>query len=90
MVFANKKLIEAAGAQVPTGDTMTWDELQSIAKATTKGGQYGRRLGAQEPNCDLHEPGARTSGGTFFEGTGEDAKITVGDAELALPALVKR
>ena len=88
VVFANKKLIEASGAQVPTGDSMTYDEFQSLAKATTKSGQYGVSWGLKSPTATFMSM-ALNSGGTFFEGTGKDAKPPVGDAELALPRLVK-
>jgi ABC-type glycerol-3-phosphate transport system substrate-binding protein len=87
MVFANKKLLEAAGVQVPTGDTMTWEELQQIAKATTKGDVHGLGWGLKSPTAAFMTMGP-TFGGTYFEGTGKDAKIKVEDGELAIPEIV--
>lgn len=89
VVFANKKLIEAAGAQVPTGESMTYDQFRALAKATTKGGQYGVSWGLKSPTATFMSL-ALGSGGTFFQGSGKDAKITVGDGELAVPRLVKQ
>lgn len=45
VVFANKGLLDAAGVKIPQGDTMTWDELQEIAAATTKDGAWGLEIG---------------------------------------------
>lgn len=88
VVFANKKLIEAAGATVPTGDSMSLDDFRALAKATTKPGQFGVAWGLKSPTATFMSL-ALTSGGKFFDGTGKDAKITVGEGELAVPKLVK-
>ncbi|WP_217700816.1 ABC transporter substrate-binding protein [Krasilnikoviella flava] len=87
MVFANKKLLTDAGVEIPTGDTMTWDQLREIAKATTKGKTYGLGWGLSSPTAAFMTlaPGF---GGEYFSGTGQDAQITVGDGEMALPELV--
>lgn len=88
IVFANRTLLEDAGVEIPTGDTMTWDELREIAKATTDGEEvYGLGWGLSSPTAAFMSlaPGF---GGTYFEGTGEDATLTVGDGEMALPELV--
>ncbi|MFE6970381.1 ABC transporter substrate-binding protein [Isoptericola sp. NPDC057653] len=87
MVFANKKLLQDAGVEIPTGDTMTWDQLRDIAKATTKGKTFGLGWGLSSPTAAFMTlaPGF---GGQYFTGTGTDAKITVGDGEMALPELV--
>jgi multiple sugar transport system substrate-binding protein len=87
MVFANSKLLEDAGVQVPTGDTMTWDELREIARATTKGDTYGLGWGLSSPTATFMTM-APGFGGTFFEGSGMDAAITIGEGEMALPELV--
>ncbi|RKT76714.1 carbohydrate ABC transporter substrate-binding protein (CUT1 family) [Terracoccus luteus] len=89
VVFANKKLIEAAGQQVPTGSSMTYDQFEALAKATTKSGQYGVSWGLKSPTATFMSL-ALASDGTYFEGTGKDAKITVGEGEMALPKLVKK
>lgn len=88
VVFANKKLLEASGATIPTGDSMTFDQFRALAKATTKGGTYGLAWGLKSPTATFMSL-ALTSGGTFFTGTGKDAKINVGAGELAVPKLVK-
>ncbi|MFD2028756.1 ABC transporter substrate-binding protein [Promicromonospora aerolata] len=88
MVFANRTLLEDAGVEIPTGDTMTWDELREIASATTDGDEvYGLGWGLSSPTAAFMSlaPGF---GGTYFEGTGEDATLTVDDGEMALPELV--
>ncbi|MFI6424305.1 ABC transporter substrate-binding protein [Promicromonospora sp. NPDC050880] len=87
VVFANRALLEDAGVEIPTGDTMTWDELREIAQATTKGDVYGLGWGLSSPTAAFMSlaPGF---GGTYFEGTGEDAAVTIGDGEMALPELV--
>lgn len=87
MVFANKTLLDAAGVQIPTGDTMTWDQFRQIAKATTKDGVYGLGAGLKSPTALFMSMGLGF-GGTFFDGTGDDASIHVGDAELAVPKLI--
>lgn len=84
MAFANADLLEAAGVEIPTGDTMTWDELQEIAKATTKGGTYGLGWGLASPTATMMSLGLGFDGG-YFDGSGADATIEVGENELAVP-----
>ncbi|WP_067243626.1 ABC transporter substrate-binding protein [Microbacterium resistens] len=87
MVFANKTLLDAAGVQIPSGDTMTWDELREIARATTKDGAYGLGWGLKSPTAAFMAM-APQFGGEYFEGSGADASIVVGEGEMALPVLV--
>jgi multiple sugar transport system substrate-binding protein len=87
MVFANKSLLDAAGVEIPTGETMTWDELQDIATATTKDGVVGLGWGLKSPTAAFMAMGPQF-GGTFFEGAGADATLKVGDGELAIPEIV--
>lgn len=87
MVFANRTLLEQAGVTVPTGDTMTWDELREIAAATTTGGTAGLGWGLKSPTAAFMTLGP-TFGGTYFTGTGADAELTVGEGELAVPEIV--
>ncbi|KAA9148466.1 sugar ABC transporter substrate-binding protein [Microbacterium lushaniae] len=82
MAFANADLLEAAGVEIPTGETMTWDELQEIAKATTTGDQFGLGWGLGSPTATMMSLSLGNDGG-FFEGEGEDVTIEVGDDELA-------
>lgn len=83
MVFANADLLAAAGVEVPTGDTMTWDQLQEIAKATTTADHYGLGWGLGSPTATIMSLSLGFDGG-FFDGQGEDASIDVGDDELAV------
>lgn len=87
MVFANADLLEAAGVEVPTGDTMTWEELQAIAKATTTDGTFGIGWGLGSPTATMMSLSLGFDGG-FFDGEGTDASIDVGDSELAVPELI--
>lgn len=87
MVFANADLLEAAGVEIPSGDTMTWEELQEIAKATTTGDVHGLGWGLASPTATMMSLAPGFDGG-FFSGEGADASIEVGDAELAVPELV--
>lgn len=84
MVFANADLLEDAGVEVPTGDSMTWDQLREIAQATTTDDHYGIGWGLGSPAATVMTlaPGF---GGDFFSGEGEDVQIDVADPELAVP-----
>ncbi|HWR84519.1 MAG TPA: sugar ABC transporter substrate-binding protein [Rhodoglobus sp.] len=84
MVFANTDLLEQAGVEVPTGDTMTWDQFQEIAAATTAEGRYGVGWGLGSPTASMMSLGLGFDGG-YFEGEGDEASIEVGDDELAVP-----
>jgi ABC-type glycerol-3-phosphate transport system substrate-binding protein len=87
VVFANRALLQKAGVTIPAGETMNWDQLREIAKATTKDGAYGLGWGLSSPTAAFVAlaPGF---GGNYFQGTGKDAKAVVGAGELALPKLV--
>ncbi|WP_116199983.1 ABC transporter substrate-binding protein [Amycolatopsis circi] len=87
VVFANKKLLEQSGAQIPTGETMTWDQLRQMAKTATKDGKYGLGWGLSSPTATFVAM-APAFGGKYFEGTGDQAQISVGQGEMALPQLV--
>ncbi|WP_309104642.1 sugar ABC transporter substrate-binding protein [Microbacterium sp.] len=87
MAFANADLLEAAGVEIPTGDTMTWEELQEIAKATTTGGTYGLGWGLASPTAAIMSLSMGFDG-SYFSGEGADASIEVGENELAVPELI--
>jgi ABC-type glycerol-3-phosphate transport system substrate-binding protein len=87
MVFANKAIFDAAGVEVPSGDTMTWEAFREAAKATTNGDVYGLGWGLKSPTAGFMSF-ALGYGGTFFDGAGADASIHVTDAELAVPEIV--
>lgn len=84
MVFANTKALKDAGVAIPTGDTMSWDEFEKIAKSTTKDGKYGVAWGLGSPTATMMSL-AQGFDGDFFDGEGKDAKISVGDGEVAVP-----
>lgn len=87
MVFANTDLLAAAGVEIPSGDTMTWDELREIAEATTGAGAYGLAWGLGSPTSAMMSLSLGNDGG-FFEGEGEDVTIDVGEDETAVAELV--
>ena len=84
VVFANKKAFSDAGVEVPSGSSMSWDEFAGLAKKLTKGGKHGVGWGLKQPTATVMST-ALNYGGTFFTGSGKDAKISVGDKELAVP-----
>ncbi|WP_024287426.1 ABC transporter substrate-binding protein [Cellulomonas sp. KRMCY2] len=88
MVFANKTLLDQAGVEIPSGETMSWDELREIAKSSTAGDVYGLGWGLKSPTAAFMTM-APAFGGTFFEGTGADAELAIGEGELAIPELVQ-
>jgi ABC-type glycerol-3-phosphate transport system substrate-binding protein len=81
MVFANTDLLEQAGVEIPTGPTMTWDQLREIAQATTDADTHGLGWGLGSPTATMMSLSLGFDGG-YFEGEGAEATIDVGDAEL--------
>ena len=88
VVFANKKLLDAAGVPVPTGDSMTWDELAAIAKATTAGDVHGITWGLKSPTAAFMSLGMGF-GSSYFTGKGDDMKVAVKDSDLEVPNRVR-
>ena len=84
MVFANTDLLEAAGVEIPTGDSWTWDDFSAAAQATTSGGVSGVGWGLKSPTATVMSLGLNFDG-TFFSGEGDDVTIEVGDNELEVP-----
>ena len=84
VVYANTDAFAAAGVDVPTGDELTWDNLAKIANQLTSGGNFGVGWGLKQPTAAIMNT-ALGYDGTFFDGEGADAKITVGENELAVP-----
>jgi len=87
MVFVNKTLLDGAGVTIPTGDTMTWDDFQGLAKATSSEGKYGVAWGLKSPTATFMSLGLGF-GGTYFDGTGADATINIGEGEMAVPTRI--
>lgn len=84
MVFANRAMLEAAGVEIPTGDSMTWEQFREIAKATTSGSTFGVAWGLSSPTATMMSM-APQFGGTYFKGTGANATLSVGAGEQAVP-----
>jgi multiple sugar transport system substrate-binding protein len=85
LVFANKKMLDEAGVDVPAGATMTWDQFESMAQQVQdKTGKPGVGWGLKSPTATFLNL-ALGFGGQYFEGTGKDATIKIGDPELEVP-----
>lgn len=87
MVFANTALLEQAGVEIPTGETMTWDQLREMAEQVTDGSVYGLGWGLASPTATFMTM-APEFGGEFFDSAGRDAQLTIGEGELAIPQLI--
>jgi ABC-type glycerol-3-phosphate transport system substrate-binding protein len=83
VVMANTDLLTSKGVTVPSGK-LTWDDFQAMAKKATGGGTYGLGWGLKSPTATVMSLGLNF-GGTYFSGTGADAKVKVGDAEKQVP-----
>lgn len=83
VVFANTNALKQAGVTA-TGDALTWDQFQADAKKLTAGGKYGVGWGLKSPTATVLNLGLNF-GGKYFDGSGKDAKATIGDPELEVP-----
>ncbi|WP_410793327.1 ABC transporter substrate-binding protein [Kribbella sp. C-35] len=83
VVFANSAALKAAGITA-TGDSLSWDDLAADAKKLTTGGKYGLGWGLKSPTATMLNLGVNFDA-KFFDGSGKDAKATIGDAELEVP-----
>ncbi|MET9244250.1 sugar ABC transporter substrate-binding protein [Nonomuraea sp. NPDC003709] len=81
VIIANKKLLDASGARVPTADNpWTWDEFSEAAKKMTKGGNFGVAWPMKSPvNKTLNL--ALNFGGTFFQTADGKTTVKVGPEE---------
>ena len=84
LVYANTALLEQAGVAVPTGATWPWAELRAAAAAATTPTSAGLGWGLRQPTATVVSLGMNF-GAEFFTGTGDEAQIAVGDAELEVP-----
>lgn len=84
MVFANTTLLEEAGVEVPTGDTLKWEDFRAMAKQSTTDAHAGLGWGLKSPTATFMSLGLG-NGGVFFEGEGDDATVKIGEGELKLP-----
>ncbi|GAA2933768.1 extracellular solute-binding protein [Microbacterium luteolum] len=88
VVFANRGLIEASGQEVPTGDSLSWDDLEALASATSSSGVHGLAWGLKSPTAAFVSLGLGF-GAEYFSGEGGEAKLDVGAAEMDIPNRVK-
>lgn len=84
VVFANADAFEAAGVEIPSGDTMTWDDFAALAESLTADGTFGLGWGMKSPTATVMNL-ALGFDGTFFTTDGDTTTIEVGDAELEVP-----
>ena len=80
VVFANTDLLKKDHITIPSGSTMSWDQLASMAKQATTGAAHGLGWGLSSPAATMMTLGLNF-GGKYFTGSGQNAKLTVGDAE---------
>lgn len=83
VVFANSALLKQAGITA-SGDSLSWDDLAADAKKLTAGGKYGLGWGLKSPTATMLNLGLNFDA-KYFEGSGKDAKATIGDPELEVP-----
>jgi multiple sugar transport system substrate-binding protein len=83
VVMANTDLLKKDKITIPQG-TLSWDQFQAMAKQATAGGAYGLGWGLKSPTASVMSL-SLNFGGKFFTGTGQDAKVQVGDAEKQVP-----
>ena len=83
VVFANSALLKQAGITA-TGDSLSWDDLAADAKKLTANGKFGLGWGLKSPTATVLNLGLNFDA-KFFDGTGRDAKATIGEAELEVP-----
>jgi len=87
VVMANTDLLKKDGITVPNGATLSWDDLQAIAKKATTDGAYGLGWGLKSPTATMLSLGLNFDG-KYFTGTGQDAKVEVGDNEKQVPSRI--
>lgn len=87
VVFANTDAIEAAGAEVPTGETLSWDDFQALASTLTTDDQAGIGWGLKSPTASIMNL-ALGFGGDFFTTEGEETTFEAGDAEMEVPSRI--
>jgi ABC-type glycerol-3-phosphate transport system substrate-binding protein len=89
VVYANKALLDKAGVQIPTGDTMTWDTFEAMAKQATSNGVKGLVWGLKTPQSNFASFGLGFGAKYFTSTTEKDAKASIGAPEMAVPQRVK-
>lgn len=84
VVFANKKAFSAAGVDIPSGKTLSWNDFEELSRKLTSGGNFGTGWGLKSPTATVMNL-ALGFGGTFFDNKDGTSTIHVGDDELQVP-----
>ena len=84
VVFANPDAFEAAGVEVPTGDTLRWDDFQALAAGLTTDEHAGLGWGLRSPTATIMNL-SLGFGGDFFTTEGGETTFEAGDAEMEVP-----
>jgi maltose-binding protein MalE len=87
VVFANLDAFEAAGVEVPTGETLNWDDFQALAASLTTDDQAGLGWGLKSPTATIMNL-ALGFDGDFFAVEGEDVTFEAGAAEMEVPSRI--
>jgi multiple sugar transport system substrate-binding protein len=89
VVFANTDALKAAGATVPNGKTLSWDDFEALSKKLTTGGNFGTGWGLKQPTASVMNL-ALGFGGKFFTNKDGKSTINVGDDELQVPERINK
>jgi multiple sugar transport system substrate-binding protein len=84
VVFANLDAFAKAGADVPSGDTLSWGDFATLSKKLTANGNYGLGWGMQQPTPTVMNLSLGFDG-TYFSNKDGKSTIEVGDDELQVP-----
>jgi multiple sugar transport system substrate-binding protein len=84
VVFANVDAFEAAGVEVPTGETLAWDDFEQLAADLTTDDSFGLGWGLRSPTATIMNL-ALGFDGDFFTVDGEEITFEAGDAEMEVP-----
>ena len=84
VVFANVDAFEAAGVEVPTGETLAWDDFEQLAADLTTDDSFGLGWGLRSPTATIMNL-ALGFDGDFFTVEGEEVAFEAGDAEMEVP-----
>ncbi len=83
-MFANVDAFEAAGVEVPTGETLAWDDFEQLAADLTTDDSFGLGWGLRSPTATIMNL-ALGFDGDFFTVEGEEVTFEAGDAEMEVP-----
>lgn len=87
VVFANTDAFDAAGVEVPTGDTLSWDDFQALAASLTTDDHVGLGWGLRSPTATVMNL-SLGFGGDFFTTEGDETTFEAGDAEMEVPSRI--